>query len=1053
MKTIIFYDISAILKRKASFAVLFIFLGIGFITGFKFNISVGKELAVNAPYSVGFMIGLLSLIIILIATVLAFSLLFKEEDANFSLIIFSIPIKKKEFGFARFYSFYGFTLFGFFVLVLGYVIGLHYQEKAILNLGFHLWHFMYPFLIFGVINTLLVCSILFFIAQKFKNKLLVAITGLLLYVLYMITLMFSNAPFMAQALPQSILVQRVSALVDLFGLSGYFFEAKNLNVLQRNNEVVPFSNFLLINRLVVILFSMGMAYLGIRSFSFLPTFKKKSKNQNTSDFKNEYKNVPFTTATTLFNNKIRWRALCSFIKIDTIYIFKSIALVMVSILLVFYMGVEMFDDINKGVRLPQHYASSGLLAQTINSTFYFIGALIILYFVNDIFWRNETSRFSIIENTTYYAREKGMGHAGSITLLILYFTSILLLEAIIFQFIFKFPYFDWRAYFGVLVFNTLPLILFSLYLLFINSLSKNKTMALSFSILFFLMFATPIARSIVSNSLFRFLSGYNGTFSDFLGYGIYVSSFSWRLIFSFSIIGVLLLLYRLIKFRNNRIIVGIAISLLIMIVTVSSFNYLESYTPKDKEALLAKRIQYEKTYRKYQNIPQPTIKEVVTKIDLYPNTQSYRIRGKYIITNTHLQSIDSILISVPEDFEIKSLTYRYKNEIIPIDKSITELHLKKALLPMDSATLEFDISYKWYAVNGHDPFNAIIKNGSFMRVSRYFPQFGYDEAKEITDIHHRKTHELGKPTRIKSLDAPKIKVDDFIHLDMQISTPIDQIAVGTGELKKHWQDNERNYYNYTAEAIPFRFALSSAEYKVKNVNHKGVNIAVLYHPLHENNVNHLIENTKLTLDYCTKNFGPYPFESVSYAEVSSFTQGFAGTAYPGVIFMTENMTFNANIEEGNNQDVVNELAGHEVAHFWWGNNQIAPDYREGYAMLTESLAMYTEMMIYKKLYGKEKMMERVAIQQQIYDAQKGFNEKIPLIKATKEHPYLAYSKGAIVFVELSELIGEQQLNLALKNFLLKHKYPNAKPIASDLLNEVLKVADKTLHKKIKSLFN
>lgn len=167
--------------------------------------------------------------------------------------------------------------------------------------------------------------------------------------------------------------------------------------------------------------------------------------------------------------------------------------------------------------------------------------------------------------------------------------------------------------------------------------------------------------------------------------------------------------------------------------------------------------------------------------------------------------------------------------------------------------------------------------------------------------------------------------------------------------------------------------------------------------------------------------------------------------------MTENMTFNANISVDYNQDVVNELAGHEVAHFWWGTNQIDPDYREGYAMLTESLAMYTEMMIYKKMYGKEKMMERLAIHQQIYDAEKGFSEDLSLLKSTKENAFVSYSKGAIVFVELSELIGEKKLNLALKNFLEKHKYPNAKPISTDLLEDILKVSDEKHQEKIQSL--
>lgn len=109
----------------------------------------------------------------------------------------------------------------------------------------------------------------------------------------------------------------------------------------------------------------------------------------------------------------------------------------------------MFDDIDKGIRLPQHYASSGLLTQTINSSFYFIGALVMVYFVNDTFWQSKAAGFSIIENTTYFAKEKRISRVGSITLVILSLTFLLLLEAVVFQFIFKFPHFDWNAYFGI----------------------------------------------------------------------------------------------------------------------------------------------------------------------------------------------------------------------------------------------------------------------------------------------------------------------------------------------------------------------------------------------------------------------------------------------------------------------------------------------------------------------------------------------------------------------------------------------------------------------------
>ncbi|SHI91076.1 ABC-2 family transporter protein [Arenibacter nanhaiticus] len=1051
MKTVLLNDIHTSLKQTTTTFSLLVYLVLGFFTGYKFNINVGDGITANAPYSIGFMTGLLSLIIILIATLLAFSTLFKEEDTDFGLIIFTTPIEKSQFALARFLSFYFLTVVSFFVLILGYILGLYVQYYAEMHSNFDLWHFVYPFIVFGMINSLVICSILFFSAKKFQNKLFVTIVGVMLYIMYMIVLIFSNAPFMAQSLPQSLLAQKISALTDIFGLSAYFYEAKDLDVFQRNNSIVSFANFLLLNRLLVILLSLIMVIWGIRSFSFLPVFKQKSKKDKTL-LEAKILDTPFTTASTLFNSKTKQKALFSFVKIDLIYLFKSIPLITVSILLLFYVGVEMYGDIDMGIRLPQQYASSGLLAQTINGTFYFIGALVVIYFSNDVFWRSHATKFAIIQDTTYYARERLLGHSISMLVLILFLTGLMLLEAIIFQLIYKYLYFDWKAYIGVFVFNTLPLILLSFTLLFCNSKSRNKQVALGLSILLFLIFVAPISKYIISNPLFRFLSGYGGTYSDYIAYGSYLKMFLWRLIFGFSLIGLLILISHLIKTtgkRNNKI---APIIICGSIALVSSYHFLEGYLPKDKESAILEKVTYEKNYRKYQGHPQPTIKTVKTQIDLFPKEQAYVIKGKYWLVNTHNQAIDSFLLTIPKEFEIKSLVFFNKNEVLKLDRSISELNLGQSLQPQDSAKLEFELAYKWHPVNGHNSLNTIVENGSFMRISRYFPQFGYDASNEISDKNIRKKYALGEETKIKSLGAPKTDTDDFIRLDMQISTVKNQIVVGTGELKKQWQDVNRNYYQYQAIAIPFRFAVSSASYKVQKVQHNGISIEVLYHPLHANNVNQLIENTKLSLDYCTENFGPYPYSSVKFAEISSFTQGFNGTAYPGVIFMTENMTFNAKIEGSQNEDVINELAGHEVAHFWWGTNQIDPDYREGYAMLTESLAMYTEMMIYKKKYSKDKMLERVAIHQQIYDAAKGFNEDHSLLKATKNNAFVSYSKGAIVFVELSELIGEERLNFALKSFLIKHKYPNAKPTSTDLLKEILKVSDTKFEQKIKTMF-
>ena len=557
----------------------------------------------------------------------------------------------------------------------------------------------------------------------------------------------------------------------------------------------------------------------------------------------------------------------------------------------------------------------------------------------------------------------------------------------------------------------------------------------------------------MTNPLFRFLSGYKGAYSDFIGYGPYVMPFIYRLVFGCALVGFVFAIYHLITTKGKRYRFIIAIMSCVCIGIISGYLFLKDYVSKDKDAEILERVAYEKHYRRYQNLPQPTIKKVNTEINLFPKEQAYQIKGTYWLVNQQDQAIDTILVTVPKDFSIQSLLFTYKNDTITLDSPISEVLLKQALPSQDSAKLTFNLRYKWQAVNGHNPFNAIIKDGSFMRISRYYPQFGYDASQEVVNEKIRKQHALGKATVIKPFDAEKTNEDDFIALDMQISTEQNQIAVGTGALKRQWQDADRNYYRYQADAIPFRFAVSSAAYEVKKAQHKDVAIEVLYHPLHKNNVDHLIENTKRSLDYCTTYFGPYPFSTLQFAEVSSFTQGFAGTAYPGVIFMTEHMTFNANLAGDLNQDVINELAGHEVAHFWWGTNQIAPDDREGYAMLTESLAMYTEMMLYKNMYGKAKMLERLAIHKQIYDAEKGFTDDVSLLKATKNNAFVSYSKGAIVFVELSELLGEERLNRALRMFLEQHAYPNAKPTSTDLLEAILKVSDEEDKDHIKAMFN
>ena len=1032
------FDLRQIRKRLANVLIILVLLAFGVFTGSQFNLTVGEGVYLNSPYTIGFMTGLLSLSIIFIATVIANQLLFKEFDSNSDVIIFALPVSKLTYLKGRFLAFFTITFCCFALMMMGFMVGQQLRTGTEIRAGFHLMHYLLPLLTFGLFNSLFVCSALFLLAFSTRKKLLVIVGGLLLYVLYMVSLLFSNSPFMAGALPQSITAQKISAILDPFGLSAYFFESRNFSPAQRNAISVPFGGYVMLNHFIFTMLSALFLILGYVSFSFTPASSKSksSKQKNTSS---AISTTQLISASTYFDLPQSLKAILSFAKKDCTYLFKSISIIAISILLLFYCGMEMYAEIEKGIRIPQKYASAGLMATTIIQNFHLIGMLILVYFVNDVFWRSHASGFSLMENSTYFSKAKTKGHFLAISILLLFFSTLLIIEGLVFQWMYTYFHIDWGAYLSVFLFCTFPLMLFAGLLIGLNQISRNKFLALGLSMLALLLAFPPISKKLFSNPLLRIFSDFKGEFSDFDGFGPYVGSFALRLTFGACLI---LLIILLMTFLKNRKFQWPSLCYGILLLAVGFFSgkaFLEGYQPKEEWVVQQSAARYEKQYRKFKKLPQPTVTSVKTNIDLFPAQHAYHIKGSYQLKNLSNDAIKSILLHFHPDLKIETAQLKIGGSTLDINQNVSAIELPQALQPEESAVLTFKIAYQWFPSNGHQSFNSIIENGTFLRVSRYFPSIGYQADYELQDEKERAAFGLAKVNPIKKVIAPAVYQKDFIDLDMTISTEAAQTAIGTGDLEKQWKGGGRNYFQYQANGIPFRFGLSSAVYQKQSASYQGIAIHVFYHPSHYENVAHLLKNAQLTLDYCIRNFGKYPFKSINFAEISSFTRGFAATAYPSAIFMPEDMIFHSNIHADQQQDVINELAGHELSHLWWGNSGINPDDREGAVMLTETLAMYTEMMLYQKMHGKAKMQDRVKMHQQIYDAAKGFAENQPLYKVTADNTHISYSKGAVAMVKLTDLIGEEKVNFALRNFLNHNTYPK-KPSALDLLEEFYKVS-------------
>lgn len=1049
MKTIFLFDLKSYCKNRRFLLLVTVVLVFGIFGGSNARFTLSENLAYNSPYQIAFITGFLSLTTVFFATLFSAQLALKEIDFNLNLIYFSLPITKKQFLWSRFLSIFilsfGFTL----MLTIGFFTGREFASSAMKSVNFNLFFYLIPTIVFSAINTFLLVSITTVIAWFTKNKLFVYVGGLLLYVCYMVSLLFSGSPFMANQLPQSKHTQLISAIFDPFGLSAFFYQTSLLSIEQRNTEFIPISGILLFNRIGIILISILLLILATKKFSISKKVKSTKSNQVSSEISSI---KPFKFVTSEKSAKVTLQSLFSFTKMNWIYAVKSIPFVLIILILLFAVGMEMYAEIEKGIRLPQKYASSGLMVSTIIQNFYALGALVLVFYGNDLYWRSKNSNFNYIEESTSNFRTKFWSIWLTLIILAFVFTIVLILEGIAFQLLYDYSFIEWNVYAKVFLFTTFPLILVSGFTLLLQKLIKNKYLSLAVSGVFILLMTTSLGKMIVKHPLLKFLYSINFNYSDMNGFGSYENAFQQRLFFG-SVI-VLFLMY--IVHQSKKSISKFSFWLMTICCIGFTFYFgksiLSDYIPKDNNSAETAQANYEKQFRNFQNKPQPTITEVTARVDLFPSENAYSIKGSYVLENRAQQPVDEILVNFPDGFMIRKAVLYTEKDAITFKDQYQMIQLKKALIPNQKMSLVFELFYQWKPVNGHKSFNAIVENGSFMRISRYFPQIGYDVSNEIEDENIRKQFHLGKRNPIKPLEAPKVLNNDFISLDMTVATAANQTVVGVGELTKQWKEKNRNVFQFKTAVIPFRFAISSANYAVKKETHKGKNFEIYYHPTHIENVAHLIKNAKIAMDYCETNFGKYPFKTIRFAEISGFTQGFNATAYPATIFMNENMSFHCNILADEQQDVINELAGHELAHLWWGNSQIAPDEREGDAMLTETLAMYTELMLLKKMYGKEKAEESAAMHQDIFESEKGFSGDIPLIKVTGNLPHIAYSKGAVAMYKLSTLIGEDKVNEALRNFLSKHKYPASKPISTDFLEEIYKITDKKFHQKINKLF-
>jgi ABC-2 type transport system permease protein len=357
--------------------------------------------------------------------------------------------------------------------------------------------------------------------------------------------------------------------------------------------------------------------------------------------------------------------------------------------------------------------------------------------------------------------------------------------------------------------------------------------------------------------------------------------------------------------------------------------------------------------------------------------------------------------------------------------------------------------------------SPIIENGTFINNSM-FPTLGYSTGGELTDDKTRKKYNLPPnnlrpyPSDSTALGNTYISKDaDWIDFEATVSTSEDQIAIAPGYLQKEWTQEGRRYFHYKMDSKILNFyAFNSARYEVKKEMWKGISLEIYYHKPHTYNLDRMLKGMKASLAYNAKNFSPYQHKQLRIVEfprtAGTFAQAFANT-----IPFSEGFGFIADVDEENEDGVDYPFAVtvHEVAHQWWAHQVIGADVL-GATMLSESMSEYVSLKVLEHQLGKAKMRTFLKEALDGYLIQRTVESKRekPLMYNDGQG-YIRYQKGSLVFYALSDYIGEEKLNGALKRYVEKVKFQEPPYTTSiEMVNYIREVTPDSLSYIIEDMF-
>lgn len=1038
------------------------------------TVTTGSSKIVNSPIGInGLFNGLTTFIFFLFPSIIGVSI-YRDYKSEMHTILYSYPFTKASYLFAKFFSSLVVVLLIVLVIGLGIFIGFRLPGTNAEIVGsFQLMAYLQAYIVYIIPNILLFGAIVFAVVTFTRN----IAAGFITVVLLMLI----------QGVLENLLSDPenrfIAALLDPFGAAASNYYTKYWTVAEQNEQLLPIKGLIIYNRLL---------WLGVASVVFGLVYKFFTFSQNAISFSFRKEKGERTTKSNfggitrislpkvaydfsfVQNLKTTWKLS----NIDFKYIVKSwafISIVLVGLIFILISSTalgQLFGTKTLPVTWQMLLIPGGSFSMFINiCTFLYAGMLV---------HRAKIARIDhLIDSTPIPNWVLLLSKLVALLKMQMLLLLVIMVGGILIQMYNGYYDFEIGHYlYELYALNFIHFIIWALLALFVQVLVGNPYLGL------FLLLVISIAIPFLSfagieQSIFKYNQSPGFSYSDMNGYG--GTTFAYLTHKTYWLLGGLIALMKAglfwtrgnphsfkerILIANNRFKGKTMIGFYLL--TIAFFGlgfsiYKENNitskrtSSKEREKL---QVTWEKNYKKFENYAQPRIVSVKTDVAIYPKELNFKASGTYVMINKTSTAIDSVFLnhnSYPSTFVFD------KENTLVLEDTIQHFdiyQLKTALQPGDSLTLSFTVHNKektWLKKN-----SPVRENGTFLNNMQLFPSLGYSSQGELTDNKTRKKYDLPKndlrphPSDSTALSNTYIAKDaDWIDFEATVSTSEDQIAIAPGYLQKEWTKEGRRYFYYKMDSKILNFyAFNSARYEVKKEMWNDISLEVYYHKGHEYNLERMMAGMKASLDYNAKNFSPYQHKQLRIVEFPR-TGGSFAQSFPNTIPFSEGVGFIADVDdtEDGGVDYPFAITVHEVAHQWWAHQVIGADVL-GATMLSESLSEYVSLKVLEHQQGKDKM--RIFLKKALDDylIQRTMERKRekPLMYNDGQG-YIRYQKGSLVFYALSDYIGEETLNGALKKYIEKVQFQEAPYTTSiDMVNHIQAVTPDSLKYVIKDMF-